>query len=105
LTAEIPLPPIGRRIGVGAPPVSRGAPREAGGGVKLGSNQTALLGSFHPAPTPTTKMPRTYAALRAKWEDPKIIEPNRKMLAFFGNPNKSGSEKDGVADSWLKVKD
>jgi hypothetical protein len=50
-------------------------------------------------------MPRTYAALRAKWEDPKIIEPNRKMLAFFGNPNKSGSEKDGVADSWLKVKD
>ncbi len=32
------------------------------------------------------------------------IEPNRKFLFFFGNPNKSGSDKDGVADCWLKVK-
>jgi Flp pilus assembly protein TadG len=54
---------------------------------------------------PTTKMPRTYAALRTKWDDPKVIEQNRKMLVFFGNPNKSGSDKDGAADGWLKVKD
>ena len=59
----------------------------------------------NPAYPPTTKMPRTYAALRTKWDDPKVIEPNRKMLVFFGNPNKSGSDKDGVADGWLKVKD
>ena len=51
MTTEIPLPPIGRSIGVDTPPVSRGAPGETGGGAKLGKTQTALLGSFHPAPT------------------------------------------------------
>ncbi|WP_313588365.1 pilus assembly protein TadG-related protein [Aquidulcibacter sp.] len=54
---------------------------------------------------PATKMPRTYDALRAKWDDPKIINQNSKLLVFFGNPAMVGSDKDGAADGWLKVKD
>lgn len=59
----------------------------------------------NPAYPPNTKMPRTYDTLRAKWDNPKVIEQNRKMLVFFGNPNKKGNDMDGVADGWLKVKD
>ena len=53
----------------------------------------------------TTKMPRTYDALRAKWDDPKVIDQNRKLLVFFGNPNMTGTDLDGQADGWIKIKD
>lgn len=54
---------------------------------------------------PTAKMPRTYDTLRAKWDDPKVIEQKRKLLVFFGDPTMVGSDKDGAADGWLKVKE
>ena len=54
---------------------------------------------------PATKMPRTYNALRAKWDDPTVIDQNRKLLVFFGNPAMIGSDVDGPADGWLKVKE
>ncbi|WP_395631885.1 TadE/TadG family type IV pilus assembly protein [Aquidulcibacter sp.] len=54
---------------------------------------------------PATKMPRTYDGLRAKWDDPNIIDQKRKLLVFFGNPAMIGSDTDGPADGWLKVKE
>jgi Flp pilus assembly protein TadG len=59
----------------------------------------------NPAYPPVAKMPRTYATLRAKWDNPLIIDQNRKMIVFFGNPNKHWTDVDGIADAWLKVKD
>jgi len=53
---------------------------------------------------PATKMPRTYGALRGKWDNPTVIDQSRKMLVFFGNPNLSGSSVGGVADGWPKIK-
>lgn len=53
----------------------------------------------------STTMPRTYDALRAKWDDPKVIDQNRKLLVFFGNPNMTGWSLDGPADGWIKIKD
>ena len=49
-------------------------------------------------------MPRSYAALAAKWADPAIIDQNRKMLVFFGNPDNVYNDNDGPADGWLAVK-
>jgi hypothetical protein len=50
-------------------------------------------------------MPRTYDALRSKWDNPEVIDQNRKLLVFFGNPNLMGTDMDGQADGWLKVKE
>jgi hypothetical protein len=49
-------------------------------------------------------MPRSQAALAAKWADPAIIDQNRKMLVFFGNPNNVYNDLDGPADGWSAVK-
>ncbi len=54
---------------------------------------------------PAAKMPRTYDALRSKWDNPEVIDQNRKLLVFFGNPNLMGTDMDGQADGWLKVKE
>ena len=51
------------------------------------------------------KMPRTYQLLRAKWDNPNVINQDRKLLVFFGDPDKKGSDRDGAADGWLKVKE
>ena len=53
---------------------------------------------------PASVMPRSYAALAAKWADPAIIDQNRKMLVFFGNPNNVYNDVDGPADGWSAVK-
>jgi hypothetical protein len=58
----------------------------------------------NPAYPPVAKMPRTYDTLRAKWDNPLTIDQNRKMIVFFGDPNQNGTDVDGVADAWLKVK-
>lgn len=52
----------------------------------------------------TTKMPRTYANLKAKWDNPAVIDQNRKMLVFFGNPDLATNDRDGLADGWQTVK-
>lgn len=59
----------------------------------------------NPSYPPVAKMPRNYGALRAKWDNPSIIDQSRKMLVFFGDPTLSSTDVDGVADGWLKVKD
>ncbi len=66
------------------------------------SYSVSLKNPLYPA---VAKMPRTYGALRSKWDNPTIIDQSRKMLVFFGNPTLSSADLDGAADGWLKVKD
>ncbi|MCA3565133.1 MAG: pilus assembly protein [Methylocystis sp.] len=57
---------------------------------------------------PATKMPRTYADLRGKWDNPAKIDQSNKMLVFFGDPDKIQYSGDNTrnppADGWLKIK-
>lgn len=58
----------------------------------------------NPSYPPSTVMPRTYADLGAKWNDSNLIDQNRKMLIFFGNPDLYSTDRDGVADGWKTIK-
>jgi Flp pilus assembly protein TadG len=48
------------------------------------------LSLSNPDYPPTPHMPRDYAGLTAKWNDPKQIDQNNKMLVFFGNSQRQG---------------
>lgn len=52
---------------------------------------------------PAGTMPRTYADLQKKWNDPKILNQNNKLLVFFGNPNLNSNDVSGKADGWQQV--
>ncbi|WP_293853919.1 TadE/TadG family type IV pilus assembly protein [uncultured Alsobacter sp.] len=51
-----------------------------------------------------TKMPRTYADLKAKWDSAAKIDQTRKLLVFFGNPDLSTNDRDGLANGWQTIK-
>jgi hypothetical protein len=51
-----------------------------------------------------TVMPRNYTDLKAKWNNPAVIDQAKKMLVFFGNPDLNSSDADGKADGWQQVK-
>jgi len=65
------------------------------------SYSVSLKNPLYPA---ADVMPRTYNDLAAKWASPAIIDQNRKMLVFFGNPDLNSNDVDGRADGWTKVK-
>jgi Flp pilus assembly protein TadG len=50
------------------------------------------------------KMPRTYADLKAKWDNANVIDQNRKLLVFFGNPDQATNDRDGLANGWQTLK-
>lgn len=52
----------------------------------------------------STKMPRTYVNLRAKWDNQAIVPQTNKLLVFFGNPDLNSNDADGKADGWQNVK-
>jgi len=51
------------------------------------------------------RMPRNHDGLRAKWDNPSLIDQNRKLLVFFGDPNNSARNGDNTpAGGWLRVR-
>ena len=50
------------------------------------------------------KMPRNYTDLKAKWDDAAKLDQTRKLLVFFGNPNLSTNDRDGLANGWQTLK-
>lgn len=55
----------------------------------------------NPAYPPATKMPRSAAALRAKWESAASIDQAHKQILFFGDPLMPGY--DATDKGWLDV--
>ena len=51
----------------------------------------------------TAVMPRSYANLLAKWNNPSTIDQLHKMLIFFGTPDLVSTDRDGTADGWMQL--
>lgn len=58
---------------------------------------------MNPAYPSAETMPRTTAALRAKWMSSGVIDQGHKLLVFFGNPRVSQSDYVGPALGWADV--
>lgn len=58
----------------------------------------------NPAYPTASEMPRTFAGLRAKWDDPLVIDQSHKQILFFGNPDISSPDQGGFDSGWLTVK-
>lgn len=50
-----------------------------------------------------SKMPRTDAAMLAKWNSPAKIDQDNKLILFFGDPAQASGEVDGGASGWHEV--
>ena len=49
-------------------------------------------------------MPRSSADLRAKWNSAAWIDQAHKQLLFFGDPDVTSSDQNGVESGWADVK-
>lgn len=59
----------------------------------------------HPLYPDASTMPRTFAGLRAKWDDATKIDQTHKQILFFGDPDVSVADNYGGFDSgWTTVK-
>jgi len=58
----------------------------------------------NPSYPSASDMPRSTAALRAKWMSSSTIDQTRKLLVFFGNPDVAQSDFYGQAKGWADVK-
>lgn len=58
----------------------------------------------NPAYPSSSKMPRTNAAMLAKWSDASKIDQKHKQILFFGNPDITSPDQNGFASGWEDVK-
>lgn len=68
----------------------------------------------HPIPYPNSlanpdypaasKMPRDFDGLRAKWDDPTVIDQANKQIVFFGDPDLTSPDQGSYESGWKTVK-
>lgn len=57
----------------------------------------------NPAYPAASHMPRTDAALLAKWNNGNVIDQKNKQILFFGDPAQPSLEADGGASGWHEI--
>lgn len=51
----------------------------------------------------SSKMPRNYDDLLAKWQSAEVIDQTHKQLLFFGTPDQPSRESDGGESGWAEI--
>lgn len=49
-------------------------------------------------------MPRNFAQLLAKWNNPSVIDQVNKQILFFGDPDITSADQGGYESGWQTVK-